>query len=612
MTMMRKVKLGVMGMKRGGMIIEYCKKAENAQVVAVCDRFVGRLEAAKKAHNDSSITYYTEFDEFIEHDMDAVVLANYATEHAPFAIKCLRKGIPVYSECLPCQTMKEAVELIEAVEETGTLYAYGENYCYLPVTKEMHRLFSEGRLGEFEYGEGEYLHNLDDAWHLHTLGDPNHWRNTMYATFYCTHSIGPLIHIAGKRPVSVVAFEMPNNERMKKMGAKGGHSALEIITLESGAVIKSLHGVGCSSNSNWYCAYGHEGRIESAREDAGTGDVTRVYVHKTRENPNLLGTDYLPKDELEDTSQFFGHGGSDFYSVYNFVEKVRGNEQAEIIDVYETMDMFLPGLLGYRSILNGNAPMEIPNLRDRAVRERYRNDTACVDPDVAGDQLLPSYSKGNPDIPDSVYEGLRERLEQEKKRPKQLKMIAFPKLQLPVGLPEGYRLTRYTGSEEEQDAWVEICKNGLLPIDASRENFRKSILNWSGIKPLEDVFFLEHEGRKVATVTAIDRVENGMGYVHMVAVRPEYRGKGLGSCLARIAVNKLTLNQCRMAYLTTTEDRKAACRSYLSVGFYPVNYKEDMPARWAKLIGELGMKSVQMLTDNGEPDKVILAEADRR
>ena len=81
MTMMRKVKLGVMGMKRGGMIIEYCKKAENAQVVAVCDRFVGRLEAAKKAHNDSSITYYTEFDEFIEHDMDAVVLANYATEH---------------------------------------------------------------------------------------------------------------------------------------------------------------------------------------------------------------------------------------------------------------------------------------------------------------------------------------------------------------------------------------------------------------------------------------------------------------------------------------------------------------------------------------------------
>lgn len=519
--MNRKVKLGVMGMKRGGMIIEYCKKAENAQVMAVCDRFVGRLEAAKKAHKDPSITYYTEFDEFINHDMDAVVLANYATEHAPFAIRCLKKGIH---------------------------------------------------------------------------------------TFYCTHSIGPLIHIAGMRPVSVVAFEMPNNARMKKMGAKGGHSALEIITLENGAVIKSLHGVGCSSNSSWYCAYGHDGRIESAREDAQRGDVTRVYVHKTRENPNLLETDYCPRDELEDTSQLFGHGGSDFYSVYNFVEKVRGNEQAEIIDVYETMDMFLPGLLGYRSILNGNVSVAIPDLRDKAVREQYRNDTACVDPNVAGEQLLPSYSKGNPDIPDSVYEGWRERLEEDKKRPKQLKMIAFPKLQLPAGLPDGYRLTRYTGALEEQDAWVEICKHGLLPIDASRENFRKSILNWSGIHPLEDVFFLEHEGRKVATVTAIDRVENGMGYVHMVAVRPEYRGKGLGSCLARIAVNKLVMNQCRIAYLTTTEDRKAACRSYLSAGFYPVNYSEDMPGRWAKVIGELGLKSVQMLTDNGEPDIVIQAE----
>ena len=47
--------------------------------------------------------------------------------------------------------------------------------------------------------------------------------------------------------------------------------------------------------------------------------------------------------------------------------------------------------------------MEIPNLRDKTVREQYRNDTMCTDPKVAGDMLIPVISTGTPDIPDEVY-----------------------------------------------------------------------------------------------------------------------------------------------------------------------------------------------------------------
>lgn len=52
--------------------------------------------------------------------------------------------------------------------------------------------------------------------------------------------------------------------------------------------------------------------------------------------------------------------------------------------------------------------MEIPNLRDKAVREKYRNDTACTDPKVAGDQLLPSCSTGDPEVADEVYDRIRD------------------------------------------------------------------------------------------------------------------------------------------------------------------------------------------------------------
>ena len=113
---------------------------------------------------------------------------------------------------------------------------------------------------------------------------------------------------------------------------------------------------------------------------------------------------YEPKNEIEADVSGFGHGGSDFYSMYHFINRILGDEKADIIDVYEALDMFLPGMFAYRSILNGGIPMEIPNLRDKSERDKWRNDTACTDPKVAGDMLLPTFAKGTPEIDKSVYE----------------------------------------------------------------------------------------------------------------------------------------------------------------------------------------------------------------
>lgn len=72
----------------------------------------------------------------------------------------------------------------------------------------------------------------------------------------------------------------------------------------------------------------------------------------------------------------------------------------------EALDMFLPGMFSYFSVLDGGRQMEIPNLRSPEEREKWRNDTRCTDPAVAGDMLLPSYSKGNPNIPQKNYDYL--------------------------------------------------------------------------------------------------------------------------------------------------------------------------------------------------------------
>jgi len=412
---MKKVKIGVMGVYRGTSMINYCTLAENAEIVAICDKWKEGVKKQKEINKDYDITYYDNFDEFIKHDMDAVVLANYANEHAPFAIKAMKAGKHVFSEVLPVQTMKEAVELIEAVEETGMIYGYAENYCYMPAPYEMKKLYEAGKIGEFEYGEGEYVHNCEPIWHSITYGDKDHWRNNMYSTFYCTHSLGPLIHITGLRPVSVIGIEGTKTGRKLQMGAKSGAFGIEMVTLENGGIIKSIHG-GLYRDSIWYSVYGSKGRMESAREDADLGDIHKLYVNAD-DFPGEYGKDkltaYEPKRELDSIGGHFGHGGSDFYSIYHFVEKIRGNKAADIIDVYEAMDMFLPGMFAYRSILKGGIPMEIPNLRDKAVREQYRNDTMCTDPKVAGEMLMPTFSKGTPEIDDKIYELMKKKWEDE-------------------------------------------------------------------------------------------------------------------------------------------------------------------------------------------------------
>ena len=112
---MSKLRIGLFGAGRGIALAQQCQADGNAELVAVCDRFTATFDDLRAKVDTSNITFYTSFDEFIKHDMDAVLLANYATEHAPYAVRCLDAGFHVMSELLPCQTMKEAVERVEAV-----------------------------------------------------------------------------------------------------------------------------------------------------------------------------------------------------------------------------------------------------------------------------------------------------------------------------------------------------------------------------------------------------------------------------------------------------------------------------------------------------------------
>jgi len=407
---MQKIKVGVFGAGRGTTMINELANHHEAELVAVCDRARPLLDKVKEmaTKKNISVALYEDFEEFFAHEMDAVVLANFANEHAPYAIRFLRSGRHVLSEVLPCETMAQAVELVEAVEQSGKVYAYAENYCYMRNTFEMRRRYEAGDIGEVQYAEGEYVHDCSSIWPQITYGDPSHWRNLKHATFYCTHGLGPILTITGLRPVQVVGFESNANlirAYKNDMPIVYGIAGLELVTLENGAVVKSIHGY--LKREPWghnYQIYGKRGMMETDRWDCN--NKMSAYIESGKLCHGDL-THYTPK--MESAAIGTGHGGSDYFPTHYFIQKILGRPDGEkySIDVYTALDMGISGILAYRSILAGNQPVRIPNLRNREERDAYRNDHACTNPAVAGDQLLPVL-RGVEPLPDETYEYVRQ------------------------------------------------------------------------------------------------------------------------------------------------------------------------------------------------------------
>lgn len=378
MEIKMKLKIGVFGCGRGRTMVEVMSQHPDAELVAICDKWEQGLKECEDIASKYGVklTTYTDFDKFLDHGLDAVVLANYAIEHAPFAIKCLKAGIHVVSEVLAFYTMEEAKALVKAVKESKAIYSYAENYCYFKCSREMRKLYRRGDIGELLHAEGEYIH------YIHANGrasltenhNPNHWRNTCHSTFYCTHASGPIIHSTGLRPVEVMGIEsgIRNDKAFGWNDNKKPSGSMIIARLENGAICKF-----CPScpyprvpEAIWYAMYGTKGMMES---DRWYPTVNRIHVY--HEPDMAIEKDvpfesrhfyYEPDfDDCDLAKRVSGHAGSDFFTMDVFLDAILGRKGTEeMIDVYEAIDMTILGPLAQESIKQGGKAVKVPNFRE--------------------------------------------------------------------------------------------------------------------------------------------------------------------------------------------------------------------------------------------------------
>ncbi|MCL2740929.1 MAG: Gfo/Idh/MocA family oxidoreductase [Oscillospiraceae bacterium] len=393
---MDRIKVGVIGVGRG---MSFARSAAFAgmELVALCDSWEGKL---REAGRDLGVATYADYGEFLGHDMDAVILANYFNEHAPFAIKALRAGKHVMSETSSNSTLAEGVALCRAVEESGKVYMLAENYAYTAFSQEMRRLYAAGEIGKATYAEGEYNHPVDPDYQARLTDGDGHWRMWLPPTYYCTHALAPLMYVTDAMPRRVTSFSIPREAVSRKYADPG---CAILIRMDDGSVFR-IFGLMLPGHSNWYRIHGERGAVELTRGPGyfGPGQLRVWHDHWTLREGEEAERVYTPEfPEFAEQAKAAGHGGGDFFTNHHFAQAIREGRQP-YLDVYRGVAMSSVGILAWKSALGDGEPFDVPDFGREDSRAAYQDDHWSPFPKDAGPGQPPSSVLGFVGLSDGV------------------------------------------------------------------------------------------------------------------------------------------------------------------------------------------------------------------
>ncbi|MBD3180691.1 hypothetical protein GF312_00260 [Candidatus Poribacteria bacterium] len=353
MTISTPLKVGVVGLGRGVSLLRVFDQRKDTQVVAVCDLNAERVEDICKQMNIKKA--YSEYDEFLKHDMDIVVVATPLPYHVENAIAALECDKHVLSEVPIANSIQECELLVKAVKNSKGKFMFAENCNYWYFVEKWRDIVKEGKLGKPTYAEAEYVHDCRSI--MRDSQGNFTWRASMPPIYYCTHSLGPILSILDDKCLTAVGMDTGVNVA-PDLGAIDMEVGL--FRTEKGAIIKILCGFSVERKPafHFYSIYGTGGCLESIRNT----DKFSAYLKEE----NSQGMEGLPygrnHPQAPESATVGGHGTCEYYMIDAFVESLLNNQQPPI-DVYKGLDYSLPGLCAHLSSKQGGKTVDIPDLR---------------------------------------------------------------------------------------------------------------------------------------------------------------------------------------------------------------------------------------------------------
>ena len=364
------LRIGIVGAAgRGKSFFTALNAHPQARVHAVCDINEEGLRAV--AEENSVERVYLDLGDMLDAgEIDMAVVGTPMPLHAEQAVAALEHGVHVMSEVPAAVSIDECKAIVAAEKASPAQYMMAENFRYIRTNVLVQQLARAGLFGELYFGEGAYIHELKELNEITKWR--RRWQTGVNGATYPTHSLGPvLLWMEDDRVSSVCAYGSGHHYRDPRGdGYEMEDSVTMACRMASGGLVEVRVDMLSNRphNMTWYALQGTEGCYESPR---GAGDTHKVWLKSRHEDPHTwhelseLEEEFLPEKWLRpsEAAQKSGHWGGDYYVVSEFIDAIVNGTKPPI-DIHESMDMTVPGLVSQQSIAEGSVWVDVPDSRE--------------------------------------------------------------------------------------------------------------------------------------------------------------------------------------------------------------------------------------------------------
>lgn len=348
-------------------------------VVAVLDAAErGRADAAQ-ALPDAVVT--DTMAEFLAAGLDGALVLTPDDQHRDVAVRLLESGVPVFCEKPLATSIADADAILEAAHRTGTRLYVGHNMRHMPVISLMHRLVSDGCVGEVRavwvrhfVGHGGDYYFKD--WHADRA------RTTGLLLQKGAHDIDVIHWLAGAPTVRVNALGAlavyggisdradHAGERMEDWFSLDNWPPLSqtglapVVDVEDVSQMNMLleNGVLASyqqchfTPDYWrnYTVIGTEGRLENFGDEVGA----EIHLWNRRSQGAGAADVVYPVPQLDPTAV---HGGADALLIREFLRFVRDGGATATSPV-AARHAVAAGIAATESLRSGGSSRVVPSL----------------------------------------------------------------------------------------------------------------------------------------------------------------------------------------------------------------------------------------------------------
>ena len=123
------------------------------EMAAFCDLIVERAESAKEKYGAEGAKVYTDYQELLQEELDAVYVLTPNNSHAPISIAAMKADKHVMCEKPMATSYKEAKEMVDTAKETGKILTIGHQNRYRADSLYLKAACEEDELGEIYYAK---------------------------------------------------------------------------------------------------------------------------------------------------------------------------------------------------------------------------------------------------------------------------------------------------------------------------------------------------------------------------------------------------------------------------------------------------------------------------